>query len=68
MTPFYNHLQGPPFLGPGYTVDRVGVTAAVGIGAAFAAHGVISYVKRSIQKPEPVVAPAEPGDDKKGGQ
>jgi hydrogenase small subunit len=53
MTPFYQHLQGPPVLGPGYTVDRVGVAASVGIATAFAAHGVISYVKRSRQKPEP---------------
>jgi hypothetical protein len=68
MTPFYQHLQGPPILGPGYTVDRVGVAASVGIAAAFATHGVISYVKRSRQKPEPSRAPAEPGDAKKGGQ
>jgi hydrogenase small subunit len=66
MTPFYNHLQGPPFLGPGYTVDRVGAAASVGIAAAFATHGVISYVKRSRQKPEPAAPPAEPGDAKKG--
>jgi hydrogenase small subunit len=52
MTPFYNHLQGPPFLGPGYTVDRVGVAAAVGIAAAFATHGVISYAKRTRQRQE----------------
>jgi hydrogenase small subunit len=68
MTPFYQHLQGPPILGPGYTVDRVGVAASVGIAAAFATHGVISYVKRSRQKPEPAPAPAEPGDAKKGGK
>jgi hydrogenase small subunit len=68
MTPFYNHLQGPPFLGPGYTVDRVGVAATVGIAAAFATHGVISYVKRSRQKPEPETAPAAPGDAEKGGR
>jgi hydrogenase small subunit len=66
MTPFYNHLQGPPFLGPGYTVDRVGAAASVGIAAAFATHGVISYVKRSRQKQEPAAPPAEPGDAKKG--
>ena len=47
MTPFYQHLQGPPILGPGYTVDRVGVAATIGIGAAFATHGVISFIKRS---------------------
>jgi hydrogenase small subunit len=66
MTPFYIHLPGPPLLGPGYTVDRVGVAATVGIAAAFAAHGVISYVKRALQKPEPETTPppAEPG---KGG-
>jgi hydrogenase small subunit len=67
MTPFYNHLQGPPILGPGYTVDRVGVAASVGIAAAFATHGVISFVKRSREKPEAVAAPPQPVDPKKGG-
>ena len=66
MTPFYRHLQGPPILGPGYTVDRVGVAASVGIAAAFAAHGVISYVKRATQKPEPE-EPPKPAEPKKGG-
>jgi hydrogenase small subunit len=50
MTPFYQHLQGPPVLGPGYTVDRVGVAATIGIGAAFATHGAISFIKRSRER------------------
>jgi hypothetical protein len=49
-------------------VDRVGVAASVGIAAAFATHGVISYVKRSRQKPEPEAAPPAAGDAKKGGR
>jgi hydrogenase small subunit len=64
MTPFYNHLQGPPILGPGYTVDRVGVAASVGIAAAFATHGVISYVKRSREKQEH--EPPKPKSDPTG--
>jgi hydrogenase small subunit len=73
MTPFYQHLQGPPVLGPGYTVDRVGVAATIGIGAAFATHGVISFIKRSrehaaAQAAEAAAASAEPSDAKKGGQ
>jgi hydrogenase small subunit len=66
MTPFYNHLQGPPFLGPGYTVDRVGVAATAGIAAAFATHGLISFIKRSREKPEPAPAKPQPTDAKKG--
>jgi hydrogenase small subunit len=66
MTPFYSHLPGPPFLGPGYTVDRVGVAASVGIAAAFATHGLISYVKRSREKPEPGPAKPQSTDSKKG--
>jgi hypothetical protein len=46
MTPFYQHLQGVPGFGLGTTVDQVGALAAVGVGAAFAAHGVISTIKR----------------------
>jgi hydrogenase small subunit len=46
MTPFYQHLQGVPGFGLGTTVDQVGVAATVGVGAAFAAHGLISTIKR----------------------
>ncbi len=71
MTPFYQHLQGPPVLGPGYTVDRVGVAATIGIGAAFATHGVISFIKRSrehaaAEAGDSAAAGAKPGDAKKG--
>ncbi len=66
MTPFYSHLPGPPFLGPGYTVDRVGVAASVGVAAAFATHGLISFLKRSREKPEPAPAAPQPPDSKKG--
>lgn len=65
-TPFYSHLPGPPFLGPGYTVDRVGVAASVGVAAAFATHGLISYVKRSREKPEPAPSQPQSTDSKKG--
>jgi hydrogenase small subunit len=71
MTPFYQHLQGPPVLGPGYTVDRVGVAATVGIGAAFATHGLISFIKRSregaaAQPARPAAATTKPTEPKKG--
>ena len=73
MTPFYQHLPGPPGLGPGYTVDRVGVTATGGIAGAFAAHGVISFVKRAreraaAEEAEKQAARARATDEKKGGQ
>jgi hydrogenase small subunit len=44
MTPFYRHLQGIPGFGLGTTVDQVGVGAVAAVGAAFAGHGLISFV------------------------
>jgi hydrogenase small subunit len=46
MTPFYQHLEGVPGFGVASSVDRVGLLATVGVGAAFAAHGVVSLAKR----------------------
>ncbi|HLK10608.1 MAG TPA: hydrogenase small subunit [Candidatus Binatia bacterium] len=46
MTPFYRHLAGVPGFGLGSDVDRVGALAAAGVGAAFAAHGVVAAAKR----------------------
>jgi hydrogenase small subunit len=46
MTPFYSHLQGVPGFGVTSSVDKVGLWATVGVGAAFAAHGFVSLGKR----------------------
>jgi hydrogenase small subunit len=46
MTPFYQHLQGIPGFGVASSVDRVGLLATAGVGAAFAAHGLISMARR----------------------
>jgi len=45
MTPFYQHLEGIPGFGLGTTVDQVGAGAVVGVAAAFAAHGVVSFYR-----------------------
>ncbi|HSQ64712.1 MAG TPA: hydrogenase small subunit [Polyangiaceae bacterium] len=41
MTPFYRHLSGVPGFGIMSDVDKVGVAAVAGVGAAFAAHGLV---------------------------
>ena len=46
MTPFYKHLSGVPGFGVAADVDKVGLWAAVGVGAAFAAHGFMSLAQR----------------------
>jgi hydrogenase small subunit len=46
MTPFYVHLPSVPGFGVASSVDKVGVWATAGVGAAFAAHGFMSLAKR----------------------
>jgi hypothetical protein len=46
MTPFYRHLSGIPGFGVQSNIDKVGVWSTLGVGAAFAAHGLISLAKR----------------------
>jgi hydrogenase small subunit len=46
MTPFYKHLKGIPGFGIASDVDKVGLWATVGVGAAFAAHGFMSLAHR----------------------
>jgi hydrogenase small subunit len=46
MTPFYKHLPGAPGFGVASDVDKVGLWATVGVGAAFAAHGFLSMAQR----------------------
>ncbi|HKI85985.1 MAG TPA: hydrogenase small subunit [Thermoanaerobaculia bacterium] len=52
MTPFYAHLEGIPGFGVQSNVDRVGLWAATGVAAAFAAHGLIQIGKHWMQGPE----------------
>ena len=56
MSPFYQHLEGIPGFGVQGNVDRVGAWAVVGVGAAFAAHGLVKMVQQMSAK-----KPAEPG-------
>ncbi len=46
MTPFYAHLKGVPGFGAATPIDKVGLLATVGVGAAFALHGFMSLGKR----------------------
>lgn len=46
MTPFYRHLPGVAGFGVQSNVDNVGVMAAAGVAAAFAAHGLVQIGKR----------------------
>ncbi|MDH5493528.1 MAG: hydrogenase small subunit, partial [Myxococcales bacterium] len=41
MTPFYRHVAGIPGLGATADVDRAGLLATAGVGAAFGAHGLV---------------------------
>lgn len=78
MTPFYQHLSGVPGFGVSQSVDKVGLWATAGVGAAFAAHGFISLAKRwwhaehhpaAREKAEEQKRREQgPGDDSKGGQ
>jgi hydrogenase small subunit len=44
MTPFYQHLEGVPGFGIHSNIDKIGLIATVGVGAAFAAHGAASFI------------------------
>jgi hydrogenase small subunit len=75
MTPFYAHLSGVPGFGLHSNIDRVGLLATAGVGAAFAAHGVISLarhwgLRRSMQEQgrgEPPPGPAPGTGGREGG-
>ena len=71
MTPFYRHLQGVPGFGIASNIDTVGAVAAVGVGAAFAGHGLIS-IFRNRKEAERMHAEAgatgkNPGDADRAG-
>ena len=59
MTPFYQHLTGVPGFGAGSNIDTIGLYATLGVGAAFAGHGLIQIMKRVGDKAEPI-APKTP--------
>jgi hydrogenase small subunit len=54
MTPFYQHLTGVPGFGAGSNIDKIGFYATLGVGAAFAGHGLIQIMKRVGDKAEPI--------------
>jgi hydrogenase small subunit len=54
MTPFYQHLPGVPGFGVASNIDKIGLLAVAGVGAAFAGHGLIQIMKRRGQRLEPV--------------
>ncbi|MCB1034620.1 MAG: hydrogenase small subunit [Acidobacteria bacterium] len=49
MTPFYAHLEGFPGFNVHTNIDRLGLLATAGVGAAFAAHGLLQ-IGRNIKK------------------
>jgi len=74
MTPFYAHLSGVPGFGVASNVDKIGLWATVGVGAAFAAHGFMSLGKRWSQsehhpaaREKSEEARRRTEDEKKGG-
>jgi len=69
MTPFYQHLEGVPGFGAASNVDTIGALAVLGVGAAFAGHGLIQIMKRVGNRAEPIVRPKPPAisDDSRGG-
>jgi hydrogenase small subunit len=60
MTPFYQHLTGVPGFGVGSNVDTIGALAVLGVGAAFAGHGLIQIMKRVGEKAEPLTPKPPP--------
>jgi hydrogenase small subunit len=59
MTPFYAHLPTFPGFGMHSNIDRVGMWGTIGVGAAFAAHGLVQIAKEKRRRSaEPTAAPA----------
>jgi hydrogenase small subunit len=66
MTPFYKHLSGVPGFGVQSDIDRIGLWTTLGVGAAFATHGVISLAKR-WHAGQPVRHLPEAGEESRAG-
>jgi hypothetical protein len=60
MTPFYQHLSGIPGFGAASNIDTIGSIAVLGVGAAFAGHGLIQMTKRIGNRAEPLDRDAHP--------
>jgi len=54
MTPFYQHLPGIPGFAAASDIDKLGLLAVAGVGAAFGAHGLIQIMKRVGDRPVPL--------------
>jgi hydrogenase small subunit len=54
MTPFYQHLPGVPGFAAASDIDKLGLLAVAGVGAAFGAHGLIQIMKRVGDRPVPL--------------
>ena len=52
MTPFYSHLTGIPGFDDAANIDKLGLIAVAGVGAAFAGHGLVQITKRKLSKPK----------------
>jgi hydrogenase small subunit len=63
MTPFYQHLEGVPGFGAASNIDTIGALAVLGVGAAFAGHGLIQIMKRVGDKAEPIARTNPPGSN-----
>jgi hydrogenase small subunit len=50
MSPFYRHLPQVPGFGVQATADEVGLGLAAVTGAAFAGHGVVSFIRRFLER------------------
>jgi hydrogenase small subunit len=46
MTPFYQHLPGIPGYAEASHIDTIGAAAVLGVGGAFAGHGLLQIMKR----------------------
>ena len=63
MTPFYTHLAGFPGFGMHSNIDKIGLWGTVGVGAAFAAHGLVKLGQRAVHG-----HPKDVQIDEEGGQ
>jgi len=61
MTPFYAHLSGVPGFGAAADVDKIGLYATIGVGAAFGAHSLVQLGRKQIDKRRAAAAVAAAG-------
>lgn len=66
MTPFYAHIPSFPGFGVHSNVDRIGVLGTIGVGAAFAAHGLVQMAREVRRRKQPATSPAEPPTPEQG--